>query len=460
MIQKARRLKVHFIGIGGIGMSAIAEILINYGHEISGSDLSENYNVQKLRKMGANIFLGHQAENIQKVDVVVFSSAVDMNNPEIVYAKEQNIPVLKRSEMLSDLMKLKRGLTIGGTHGKTTTSSMVATILEHNNYEPSYIIGGIVKNLNGHAKAGNGEYLVIEADESDGTFLSLNPIMAVATNIDNDHLDYYGSEKALEEAFLKYLNNIPFYGISIMNGDDEQLFSFRKLMKKPFSYYGLSKERQDEYTYFATDIKTLTSGTKYNLHVHGEVLPVFLKVFGDHNVSNSLAAIALCHNLGVSLKSCIKGIEDFQGVGRRLDIIGTFNKSIVFDDYAHHPTEIAATISALKKMYPQKSIKLIYEPHRYSRTKSCWANYLHCFNGVDNLYLMPIYPASESPIDGISSEYLISDINRLHPGLSQALSGYEDLLQLITSLVTEESVVVAMGAGSIGKKAREILEGL
>ncbi|MEK6623868.1 MAG: UDP-N-acetylmuramate--L-alanine ligase [Bdellovibrionota bacterium] len=455
-----KNLTVHFVGIGGIGISAIAEILLDFGFKVSGSDISSGANVDKLKSRGVTIFIGHADENIFGANLVVHSSAVDKNNVELQNARRMNIPVLNRAEILSDIMMLKKGLAIAGAHGKTTTTSMVSTILVECGMDPSYIIGGIVKNLQGHAKVGKGDYLVVEADESDGTFLEISPLLSIITNIDNDHLDYYGAQTALDEAFFKFANMVPFYGLCILNGDDQKLLQFKDRMKKPFVYYGLNNENRSQYNYFAHEIKHAVDGTSYTLVVDNHTTyRVSLAVNGNHNVQNSLAALALCCKLGIPIFEAIKMIKKFTGVGRRLERIYADNLITVFDDYAHHPTEINASIEALRAMFPSQKIKLFFEPHRYTRTRDCWNQYLHCFNGVDELCLLPIYPASEQPIAGITTEGLCVDINRIHGPFSVFVDKFPEVL---TNTVTakETPIVVIMGAGSIGKKAREIIKSL
>ncbi|OFZ14311.1 MAG: UDP-N-acetylmuramate--L-alanine ligase [Bdellovibrionales bacterium GWA2_49_15] len=455
-----KNLTVHFVGIGGIGISAIAEILLDFGFKVSGSDIASGANVDKLKSRGVAIFIGHDAENIRGANLVVHSSAVDKNNVELQSARLLNIPVLNRAEILSDIMMLKKGLAIAGAHGKTTTTSMIATILVESGLDPSYIIGGIVKNLHGHAKVGKGDYLVVEADESDGTFLEISPLLSIITNIDNDHLDYYGSQSALDDAFFKFANMVPFYGLAILNGDDQKLLAFKDKMKKPYIYYGINPEQRAQYNYFAHEIKHGPEGSSYTLLVDNQTTyRVSLAVNGKHNVQNSLAALALCCKLGVPIFDAIKMIKKFTGVGRRLEPIYASTDIAVFDDYAHHPTEINASIEALRAMYPSKKIKLFFEPHRFTRTRDCWNQYLHCFNGVDELCLLPIYPASEQPIAGITAEGLCVDINRIHGSFSILVDKFSEVFTKAI-LAKEAPIIVVMGAGSIGKKAREAIKAL
>lgn len=442
-------ISVHFIGIGGIGMSGIAEILLSLGYKVTGSDISDSANVVRLRELGAKVFIGHKRENItDETTVVVYSSAVNDSNPEMQQARENQIPIMRRAEMLAELMRLKRGIAIGGTHGKTTTTSFLATILQASNYEPTYIIGGIVSNLAGHAKVGSGEYLVAEADESDGSFLMLNPIMSVVTNIDLDHMDHYGSEDNLMASFEEFINKVPFYGLSSLNADDSRLMSLVPAIKKPVVTFGI-KNKAD---YQATDIKMDGLSSEFDLIVGPENLGrIKINLPGKHNILNALGAISIAHKMGVPIEMIQSSIRSFENVGRRFQLLYKNDKVEILDDYGHHPTEISSTLGTLKEIRDHKKIA-IFEPHRFSRTKDCWNEFLHCFNDVDELYMCPIYPASEEPIAGITSERLVEDINRLHPGLAKNIE-LKDLDSIIRS--NENATIMTLGAGSIGRVIRE-----
>lgn len=442
-------ISVHFIGIGGIGMSGIAEILLSLGYKVTGSDISDSANVVRLRELGAKVFIGHKRENItDETTVVVYSSAVNDSNPEMQQARDNQIPIMRRAEMLAELMRLKRGIAIGGTHGKTTTTSFLATILQASNYEPTYIIGGIVSNLAGHAKVGSGEYLVAEADESDGSFLMLNPIMSVVTNIDLDHMDHYGSEDNLMASFEEFINKVPFYGLSSLNADDSRLMSLVPAIKKPVVTFGI-KNKAD---YQATDIKMDGLSSEFDLIVGPENLGrIKINLPGKHNILNALGAISIAHKMGVPIEMIQSSIRSFENVGRRFQLLYKNDKVEILDDYGHHPTEISSTLGTLKEIRDHKKIA-IFEPHRFSRTKDCWNEFLHCFNDVDELYMCPIYPASEEPIAGITSERLVEDINRLHPGLAKNIE-LKDLDSIIRS--NENATIMTLGAGSIGRVIRE-----
>lgn len=455
MLTARSDVHVHFVGIGGIGMSGIAEILLSLGYKVSGSDCSKSSTVEKLQAMGATVHLGHQSENVEGATVLVFSSAIKDDNPEIVQAKENRIPIMRRAEMLAELMRLKKGIAIAGTHGKTTTTSMLATILQESQYEPTYIIGGIVENLKGHAKVGTGEYLVAEADESDGSFLLLNPIMSVITNIDNDHLDHYGSEDELHNAFLEFANSIPFYGLCSLNYHDPIIKSLFSEMRKPWVTFGIY-EIDPGADFEARNIKYEGTRSKYDLYYMGEKkVEISLAIPGEHNVLNSLGAISIAYKMGLSFDLIAESIKKFNGVGRRFQTLFENSKAQVIDDYGHHPTEICSTLRATRSCFPDRKLTVFFEPHRFTRTKDCWDEFLHCFNFADRVFLKPIYPASEDPIAGITSKRLAKDINALHPGLVELLEEADEMYDHLDKLVEEDTVIVTLGAGAIGRRIRE-----
>lgn len=455
MLTARSDVHVHFVGIGGIGMSGIAEILLALGYKVSGSDCSKSATVEKLQSMGAEVYLGHKAENVKGATVLVYSSAIKQDNPEIVQAKENRIPIMRRAEMLAELMRLKKGIAIAGTHGKTTTTSMLATILQESKYEPTYIIGGIVANLKGHAKVGSGEYLVAEADESDGSFLLLNPIMSVITNIDNDHLDHYGSEEELHNSFLEFANSIPFYGLCSLNYHDQNIKSLFDEMRKPWVTFGIT-EIEEGADFEARDIKYEGTKSRYDLYFKGEKqVEINLAIPGEHNVLNSLGAISIAYNMGLSFQLIADSIKKFDGVGRRFQTLYENKQSQIIDDYGHHPTEILSTLRATRSCFPERKITVFFEPHRYTRTKDCWNDFLHCFNFADKVFLKPIYPASEEPISGITSKRLAKDINALHPDLVEILEEADDMYEQLDKLVDEDNIIVTLGAGAIGRRIRE-----
>jgi UDP-N-acetylmuramate--alanine ligase len=453
MLKATFDAKLHFIGIGGIGMSGIAEVLLSLGYKVSGSDISESANVERLRKKGAEIFIGHREENIKGATVVVYSSAVNFENPEMRGAKDNNIPIMRRAEMLAELMRLKYGIAIAGTHGKTTTTSFLSTILQGSDYDPTYIIGGIVKNLDGHAKVGKGEYLVAEADESDGSFLLLSPMMSVVTNIDNDHMDHYGSEGKLLDSFEEFINKVPFYGLCALNAHDDRLMDMVKRIKKPFTTFCIGDDLKTGADFEARNVVIKDTTSEFDLYYKGEKqVAVVINLPGKHNILNALGAIAIAHRMGVGFELIAKSIKEFESVGRRFQILHKSDKAEIIDDYGHHPTEIAVTLKTIRETRKGKVIA-IFEPHRFSRTRDCWNEFLHCFNSADEVYLCPIYPASEKPIAGIESERLVQDINQLHPGLAKYIDSLDRMDEVIKS--NEGASFAVMGAGSIGRKIRE-----
>ncbi len=450
--------KIHFIGIGGIGMSGIAEVLLKLNFEVTGSDSFRNDNVEKLEKLGANIFIGHDAKNISNQSLVVYSSAIKSQNPEMMAAARLSIPILRRAEMLGELMRLKKGLAVAGTHGKTTTTSILATIFEESNRDPTYIIGGIPKNLSGHAKVGLGDILVAEADESDGSFLFLNPIMSVITNIDNDHLDYYGSEEKLFQAYLDFANKVPFYGLCALCAHDEKLMGLRKKINRPSITYGISDEGISA-NVMAKNVISDSTSSEFELIINGiSTTTIKINIPGNHNILNALGAISVAYNMGITIPEIKKALNKFEGVGRRFQVLVNKNRIEIIDDYGHHPTEVQKTLETAKKTRPDRRIIAIFEPHRFTRTRDCWESFLHCFNSADELYLCPIYPASEVPIDGITSDHLVEDINRLHSGFARLLSSSDEMNAIIKNRSSNNITYMVMGAGPIGKKIRDLVK--
>lgn len=449
---------VHFIGIGGIGMSGIAEVLLKMGYQVSGSDVSESPVTKRLQDLGAKVFKGHHYDNAAGASVVVYSSAINDVNPEIIWAKENKVPLMKRAEMIAELMRLKEGIAIAGTHGKTTTTSMLTTIMQENQYNPTYIIGGIVANLKGHASVGDGRFLTVEADESDGSFLLLNPVYSLITNIDDDHLDFYGSRENIINAFSEFSNKIPFYGFCSINCDDKHTDLILESMRKPYITYGI--DCNDKEIEFRGEILEETlAKSRFKLFHNNEYIRDFVvHLPGKHNVYNALGAISIAYQLGIEFDDIAASLEKFQGVARRFQKLFDKDNFKVFDDYGHHPTEIQATISAAKAALKDKELVVVFEPHRFSRTKDCWEQFFHCFNGADQVYILPIYPASETPISGITSENLCRDINKVHPHLVKSLEDNKQMYRLLSDFKREKYTVLTLGAGSIGRNIREWVE--
>ena len=436
-------------------MSGIAEILLSTGYKVSGSDVVLSSVTERLTSLGASVYQGHHQKHIQGATVLVYSSAIGKDNPELIHAREKKIPIMVRAEMLAELMRLKKGVAIAGTHGKTTTTSMLATILQEKEYDPTYIVGGIVSNLKGHAQVGAGEFLIAEADESDGSFLLLNPHYSVITNIDNDHLDYYDTEEALLDAFEQFANQIPFDGLCAINAQDKKLVEMSKRMKKPFTSFGIKGCTIGEADFYASDLRCTAEHTHFKMHHENRSVSVQLAALGQHNVLNFLGAAAVAVGMGLELEEVAHGVLNFKGVGRRFQTLLCNKDMEIVDDYGHHPTEIEITIDTLRKHRPDKKIVVFFEPHRFSRTRNCWDQFLHCFNSADKVYIAPIYPASELPMAGISSARLSEDINKLHPGLMIALSCLEDMKDILSENQNKNWTVLSLGAGSIGQITRE-----
>ncbi len=456
MLGWLKTTKLHFIGIGGIGMSGIAEVLLDLGYAISGSDLSSSSVTENLKKKGALIFLGHQAENVEEATLIVYSSAIDPKNPEFKRAQELKIPMIRRAEMLAELMRLKFGIAVAGSHGKTTTTSLIATIFHEANQDATHIIGGIVSNLGGNAKKGDGEYLIAEADESDGSFLLLNPIMAAVTNIDDDHLDHYGSKEKIVDAFVEFVNKLPFYGRVALNANDEASLMIKAKVKRPAIWYGIDTD-PDETRYIAKNIVINASGTTFDLFDHHQKMTTIkTPLWGRHNVSNTLAAISISLEVGIPLQTIQSGLLKFKGVGRRLEKLYEKDQFLIIDDYGHHPTEVKATVSSLRSV-DQRPLCVIFEPHRYSRTQNFWKEFQECFEGVDELYLGPIYAASEQPIPGITSEAMVNEMKAKGKKVDY-LPSLDEMDQIIKDKKSKNYLVVTLGAGSISKKIREMVK--
>lgn len=451
---------VHIIGIGGIGMSAIAEVLMRLGFKVQGSDQNNSANVEKLKSLGATVHIGHKKENIGKATVVTHSSAVKEGNPEYDEALNTGIPLLRRAQMLADIMKLKKGIAVAGTHGKTTTTSLIATLLKEIGTDPTYIIGGIVHNLGGHAHVGTGEYIVAEADESDGSFLMLNPVSSVITNIDNDHLDHYGSEEGLEIAFHRFANQIPFFGCCSLNIEDPKLRKIAEEMDKPHVSFAAHEDYQQA-DYYAYNLEQSPQGVNFDLKIRGKDAGTFkLGVPGRHNVLNTLGALSVCVELGYDIEKLKKALESYEGVGRRFQKVFEEGGFEVIDDYGHHPTEIFETIKTASSSRKNKEIVVVFEPHRYTRTKACWAQFLHCFNNADKVFIAPIYPANEEPISGINSNSLSNDINQLHPNLCESFDDWDTVKNFIKEAKKKDVLLLALGAGSVGRRVKDIVSAL
>lgn len=429
-------------------MSGIAEVLLAKNYQVTGSDLSESEITQNLVSKGARIGYGHSAENIKDADVVVISSAVKESNPEVREARRLQIPIIPRAEMLGELMKMKSGIAIAGTHGKTTTTSIVSSILSYAELDPTIIIGGRLNSLGSNAKLGAGEFLVAEADESDRSFLKLPADIAVVTNIDNDHLDHYKDFADIKNSFLEFINKIPFYGRAVLCADDEHVVSLIPEIKKPYFTYGVSERAELR----AKNIIFSDFHSRFSVQHRGVDLGEFYcQLPGQHMVLNSLAALGVALEIGIPLEKIREGMAKFNGVRRRFELKYRDNDLYIVDDYAHHPSEIKATIAGIRDCWDKKVVA-VFQPHRFSRTRDCYAEFMHAFDGVDRLLVADIYPAGEAPIEGISGQKLAEDIfaKGNHPSV-QYSGSIEDTKALAKAECTNGTIVITMGAGPIYK---------
>lgn len=445
---------IHFVGIGGIGMSGIAELLINLGYNISGSDAASSDTTKRLGGLGARIFLGHHAANINNAKLIVTSSAIRQDNPEVLEARKRGIQIIPRAEMLAELMRVKEGIAIAGMHGKTTTTSLVGTILAYAGLDPTIVVGGKLNALGSNAKLGSGKYLVAEADESDSSFLLLSPKMAVVTNIDLEHLDHYKNLNEIKAAFLKFVSRLPKNGTAVLCVDNQDVKNLIPQVKSNVITYGISSGAE----YRASDIHYNGTTTSYKCYRKENLLGrITLPMPGTHNVTNSLAAIAVAIALGIPFEKIKAGLKEFRGVQRRYTIKGEFKDVVVIDDYGHHPTEIRAIIEATKNSYPSQRIVLAFQPHRYSRTKGLFAEFTRCFDDVDILLLSEIYPASEDPIPGVTAKALIEAIIKRGHKCALYCANRVDIPKTLWPLLKKNDIVITMGAGDISKTGPEIL---
>lgn len=445
------KVRFHFIGIGGIGMCGLAELLHSMGAKVTGSDNAENANTERLKNLGVKIAKGHRAENIGDAEVVVYSSAVPFTNPEVVQARGLGIPLIPRAEALAEIMRLKKGLAVAGTHGKTTTTSMVSSILLYAKMNPTIFIGGRLNQINSTAMLGSGEWLVAEADESDGSFHKLSPEIAIITNVDSDHLDHYKSFENLQKSFYEFALRIPFYGRLIVCGDDARTREMFAHFPKRILFYGFSDHNdlivQGENGQY--DVLENKDGKKTKIGSFKIGVP------GRHNALNALAAFAASRTAGVSVQDALKGLETYSGVDRRFQFKGEKNGVSVYDDYGHHPTEVQATLQAFKEKYPDRRLVVYFQPHRYTRTQHCWHEFTTCFAQADQLLLTDIYPAGETPIEGVNTENLVKEIkNKSVEYLPQG----EGLLRNIQSRLKAGDVFVTLGAGDGWKLGMELLK--
>jgi UDP-N-acetylmuramate--alanine ligase len=449
--------QIHLVGIGGAGMSGIAEVLLTMGYKVTGSDLHASETTRRLEELGGKIFIGHRESNVGDAQVVVISSAVAVNNPEVVIAKAHQIPVIPRAEMLAELMRLKFGVAIAGAHGKTTTTSMVANVLAQAGLDPTMVIGGKVNALGSHARLGRGDLLVAEADESDGSFLRLSPTIVAVTNLDREHLDHYGSMERINECFLEFINKIPFYGLAVLCADDERLHALFPHIVKRYQTYGLQEREGVALDFKATDIALKQSEAEFRAYFRGKNLgPFRLAVPGIHNVSNALAAIAIGVELEVPVDLIRRGLAAFTGVERRFHLRGETGGIMVVDDYGHHPTEVKATLAAAKQGWNRR-IVVLFQPHRYTRTRDCIGDFTHAFDDADAVFMTEVYPAGEQPIPGVSGAILAETVRSAgHPSVT-FIEQKETLPDQVLPFLRAGDLVLTMGAGDIWKAGTGIL---
>ena len=449
--------KIHFVGIGGIGMSGIAEVLVNLGYVVSGSDLQESDATRRLASLGARIFIGHQEANLAgDPSVAVISTAVKYSNPEVLEARRRHIPVIPRAEMLAELMRMKYGIAVAGSHGKTTTTSMVAAVLSKAGLDPTMVIGGRVHMFGTNAKMGQGEILVAEADESDGSFLLLAPVITVVTNIDKEHLDFHQSMERLNESFLTFVNKIPFYGLAVLCIDDANVHRLLPKVRKRFTTYGLSAEAE----FSARRLKMSPQGVEFTVLRHGKALgKLHLRSPGKHSATNALAAVAVACELQIPFAQVAHALAAFTGIHRRFEVKGEPKGILIIDDYGHHPTEIRATIGAIRESW-KRPLTVIFQPHRYTRTRDLFEEFLTAFEGADRLVLTEIYPAGEDPIDGATGAALYQAIKRKGHLDVEFVADKNQIVEQVTAKLIPGDVALTLGAGDIYKVGDRLVEAL
>jgi UDP-N-acetylmuramate--alanine ligase len=453
----AKPRRIHLVGVGGVGMSGIAEILLTLGHQVSGSDISKSETTQRLAKLGVAVTYGHRSEVIQPdVDVVVISSAVKYSNPEVVQARAYKIPVIPRAEMLAELMRLKYGVAVAGTHGKTTTTSLIAAILARAGLDPTTVIGGRVHQMGTNARLGQGELLVAEADESDGTFLLLSPVIAVVTNIDPEHLDYYGDMDRVRSAYLEFMNRVPFYGASVLCLDNVNVRSLAPQVRKRVITYGTTADAD----YVAHDLCVVGMETHFEVSRAGHPLGhVRVRLPGRHQALNALAAIAAVGELGVPFETAREALDDFGGIHRRFELCGEAGGVMVISDYGHHPAEIRATLAAAREGFGRRLV-VLFQPHRYTRTRDLFSDFLDSFDAADLLILTDIYAAGEECVDGLNGDVLHWALKRRGHLDVHYVPRWEDLVAETKPRVRVGDLVVVLGAGNVHRVAEDLIRAL
>ena len=446
---------IHFVGIGGVGMSGIAEVLHNMGYKVQGSDIAENQNVKRLKNIGIKIFIGHNPENVKDADIIVKSSAIKDNNPEIIEAHNRGIPVIQRAEMLAELMRMKYSIAVAGSHGKTTTTSMIGTILNKAGYDPTIVIGGKLDSLGSNAKLGKGEFLVAEADESDGSFLYLSPTIAVVTNIDEEHLDFYknGIEQ-IRETFVKFVNKVPFYGAAVLCLDHPNIQKILPKIEKRYLTYGLLSKADVR----GDNIKVKEFLSEFDVFIKNKFMgKIKIHMPGIHNVYNALAAITVGYELEIPFEIIKSSLDKFSGVNRRFYLKGYFNNAMIIDDYGHHPEEIMATLKAAKEGFSRRVI-VVFQPHRYSRVKALLEKFATSFYNADKLIITEIYPAGEEKIEGIDGKLLYERIKEFGHRDVLYFENFDDIVKYLKDEIKDNDIVITLGAGNIWQVAERLLK--
>jgi UDP-N-acetylmuramate--alanine ligase len=456
MYRRGKIQHIHFVGIGGIGMSGIAEVLLNLGYQVSGSDTRETEVTRRLQSLGAKVSYGHRRENLKEADVVVTSSAIRKGNPEVEVAEERLIPVIPRAEMLAELMRMKIGIAIAGTHGKTTTTSLISTVLAAGGLDPTVVIGGRLNSIGSNARLGQGQYLVAEADESDGSFLKLMPTIAVVTNIDPEHLDYYNGIDEIKETFLSFLDKIPFFGLAVLCLDHPNIQSLLPRLKKRFTTYGLTTQAD----YQAKEIVFEGLSTSFDVvHRRREIGRLSLRMPGLHNVYNALATLATAFELDIPFQVVQETLRDFSGIQRRFQIKGEKKGILVVDDYGHHPVEIMATLKAARTGWAKRIIA-VFQPHRYTRTQALFKDFLTAFYDADVLVLTDIYPAGEDRIEGVESKALFEGLREYGHKDVTYLSDKKEIVEHLIRVISPGDLVITLGAGDIWQVSEELVNRL
>ncbi|SBS33067.1 UDP-N-acetylmuramate--L-alanine ligase [Marinomonas aquimarina] len=459
-IPTMRRIQnIHFIGVGGVGMSGIAEVLCNQGYNVSGSDMKASATTERLAQLGVEIFIGHQEDNVKNAHVIVVSSAIDKSNPEIKWGKENRIPIVRRAEMLAELMRYRHGIAVAGTHGKTTTTSLMASILAATDESPTFVIGGRLTSAGANAQLGSSKYLVAEADESDASFLHLQPQTVIVTNIDEDHMDTYnGDFEQVKRTFIEFIHNLPFYGLAVLCVDDENVREIMPELSRPVLTYGIDHEAD----FYATDISQKGRFCEFLAHrPEGEPLRIRLPMPGRHNILNALATIAVATDLGVDASAIQAGLMGFEGVGRRFQEQGDLSLpeggNVMFiDDYGHHPSEVNATIKSIRAGWPEKRLVMVYQPHRYSRTRDLYEDFVKVLSEVDVLLLLDVYAAGEVAINGADSKSMCGSIRQRGAVDPVHVSSEDDLRSILANVLRPNDLLITQGAGDIGAISKKL----